>query len=265
MNYTFQDSVRVNQWCLPAQRDRRRCCCVAVDGQLPDRPDLAIYSQDEQFASGLVPTWDNPDILTNYWSPFRLMPETSVTVRNLSPSAAAANAQVLLFISTFGLGVPQALLSSQTVSLAPGQSATLLFPLSQAILNAADQRIGSHVRIIHPSDRRPLNNAGSQVLADAYTSANGRSFSVTFPVMNSLSTPQEITVGALPNMLSATVAPATRPFNPLEQVTATLTLQVPAALHGTPTAPAREDASVVAYGADGRVIGGLTYVIWIDD
>lgn len=252
-------------WCSPPPKTRRSCCCVAVDGPPPQRPDLAIYSQEEQLALGVPPTWDSPDILTNYWSPFRLMPEVNVSVRNLSATAFAANAQIALFISQFGIGMPQSLLSAIVVSLAPGQSTTLLFPLTQAILNAPDQRIGTYVRITHPSDIHLINNKGAQLLADAYTSAVGRSFAVTFPVMNPLATAQQITLSVLPNVLNASVQPAVRVFNPLEQVIATLNLQAPNSIHGSPGGAVREDATVVAYGADGKLIGGLTYVIWIDN
>lgn len=186
-------------------------------------------------------------------------------MRNLSPTAAAVNGQVLLYTSLFGLGMPQSLLSAIAVSLAPGQSNTLLFPLTQAILNGTDQRIGTYVRIVHPSDRHLINNRGAQLLADAYCSAVGRSFSVTFPVMNPLSTSQQITLSMLPNVLNAVVQPATRVFNPLEQIIATLNLQVPGSLHGTAGTPIRQDATVAAYGADGNLIGGLTYVVWIDN
>jgi hypothetical protein len=260
------DSTRTSKaWCSPPRIERRKCCCVAVDGPPPDRPDLAIYSQDEQLANGAVPTWDSPDILTNYWSPFKLMPETSVTVRNLSPSANAVNVLVSLSTSAFGLGTARSFMSSQIVSLAPTQASTLLFPMTQALLNSADQRIGVYVTITHPHDRRAINNTGAQLLADAYTSSSGRNFGVTFPIVNPLSTPQQITVAAFPNALSANVTPNVRTFSPLEQVMATMTLIVPSTLHGTPTAPGRQDVTVVAYGGDGRLIGGLTYVIWIDD
>jgi hypothetical protein len=238
---------------------------LRVDGPPPDRPDLAIYSQDEQFASGAAPTWDNPDLLTNYWNPFKLLAEISVTVRNLSPTASAVNGQVSVYISTFGLGMPRQLLSSQALSLPPGQQATLLYPLSQAILNAAEQRIGTYVTISHPHDARGINNAGAQLIADAFISVVGRSFGVTFPVMNPVAAPQVLTLGVLPNDLNAVISPATRAFAPLEQIMATLTLQVPGSIHGAPGAAARRDATTVARGADGKVIGGLTYVIWIDN
>jgi hypothetical protein len=251
--------------CAPTRKDPDRLsCCVHIDGPPPNRPDLAIYSQDEQFASNVVPTWDNPDILTNRWTPFGLYPETSVAVRNLSAVASAVNAQVSLFTSAFGLGMPRSLLSSQTITLAPGQASTLLFPLSQAILLAGDQRIGTYVSIVHPYDMRPINNAGAQLLADAYTSARGRSFGVTFPVMNPQAAGQQLTLSALPNQLNAIVAPATRLYAPFEQIVATLAIEVPAAVHGSAAAPVRSDVSIVARDADGAVIGGLTYVIWID-
>ena len=59
-----------------------------------------------------------------------------------------------------------------------------------------------------------------------------------------------------------TVAPS---FAPLEQIVASLAVQVAGAIHGAPGAAARRDVTVIARGADGRVIGGLTYVIWIDN
>jgi hypothetical protein len=235
-----------------------------VDGPPPDRPDLAIYSQDEQLALGVGPTWDNPDMVTNFWNPFKLLPETSVTVKNLSPKASAVNGQVSLYTSEFGLGMPQTLLSSKAVNLGPSQQAVLLFPLSQAVLGLADQRIGTYVRIDHPYDANPINNTGSQLIADAYTSAVGRALSVTFPVRNPLASPQQITLSALPNELSAGITPATRAFAPLEQIVATLAVQVPAAIQGSPGAEARRDVTIIARGAAGEVIGGLTYVIWID-
>ena len=253
-------------WCAPPRKDpEKHCCCVHVDGPPPDRPDLAIYSQEEQFVLGTAPTWDSPDILTNQWTPFRLYPEVSVTVRNLSPTASAVNADVALYVSSFGIGMPRSLLSSQRINLGPQQQMSLLYPLSQAILNAPEQRIGTFVQITHPHDRRQINNLGGQHLADAYTSAAGRSFTVSFPVANPLATAQVISLSALPNQLNAVVAPASRAFAPLEQIMATLTLHAPAAMHGTPAAPVRLDATVVGRAADGSLLGGLTYVVFIDN
>ncbi|MBS0447624.1 MAG: hypothetical protein JSR59_16905 [Proteobacteria bacterium] len=259
------DSVS-RTWCTPQHKGPdRQSCCVRVDGAPPDRPDLAIYSQDEQFDLGVAPTWDNPDILTNQWGPFRLLPEVSVTVRNLSSTASAVNADVALYISSFGIGVPRSLLSIQRINLAPQQQTTLLFPLNQAILDAAEQRIGTLVQITHPHDRKRINNLGSQYLADAYASVAGRTFTVSFPVMNPLASAQVISLGVLPNQLSAVVVPASQTLAPLEQIVATLALQIPAAVHGTPSAPTRLDATLVGRSADGSLLGGLTYVVFVDN
>jgi hypothetical protein len=252
--------------CSPGPQDRRHGCCIAVSTPTIDRPDLATYSQLEQLAGGNAPTWDSPDIVTNYWNPFQLMPSSTVTVRNLSATAAASNVNVLFYTAPFGIGLPWQLLASQPqVALGPGQATTLSYPLPQSLLTAADQRLATYVRIIHPADTHLINNTGYQSIADAFTSVEGRSFAVTFPVCNPLATPQTLSLSVLPNMLGAVISPATYAFSPLEQIMATLAINVPAALHGTPAASVRQDATVVAYGADGGLIGGLTYVIWIDN
>lgn len=254
-------------WCHPPSTSPGRdCCCIMVDGPPPNRPDLAIYSQDEQFVLGVAPTWDNPDIMTNQWNPFKLYSEISVTIKNRSPTVGAVNGTLSLYISQFGLGMPRTHLSSQVVSVGPSQQVGLLFPLPQTVLGWADQRIGTYVRIDHPYDSIAINNTGSQLLADAFTSSVGRTFSVTFPVRNPLNSPQQITLSALPNELSAMITPPTRGFAPLEQIVASLELQVPGAIHRSPSGvDERRDVTVIARGAAGEVIGGLTYVIWIDN
>jgi hypothetical protein len=256
--------MRWPRWC-PRPHDRRGACCAHIGDPPPDRPDLATYSQEEQLTLGVSPTWDNPDMLTNWWRPFTLMPETVVTVRNLSSRASAVNAHVSLSTSIFGLGMPRVLLGMYSLSLAPSQQRTVLFPLPQATLNAPDQRIGTYVRIDHPHDARAINNAGQQLLADAFTTSSGRAFTVTFPVRNPLGVSQAITLAALANDLSAVVMPGSHLFAPLEQRTATLGVSVPGTLHGTVPAPLRRDVTIVGRNQDGTLLGGLTYVIWIDD
>ena len=252
--------------CAPRrQRPTGTDCCLTPAGPPPDRPDLATYSQREQFALGNAPTWDSPDILSNYWNPFRLMPEISVTVRNLSPTATAVNGQVLVSVGTFGIGQPRTPLGAQLVTLAPGQQTTLLYPLPQAVINAAEQRIGVKVSVAHPYDAKEINNAGAQLLADVYTSAAGRNISVDFPVVNPLSAPQTLSLQVLPNLLGATVTPAAPSLGPSEQIMATLHMHVPAAMHGTGAAPVRADVTVVGRDGAGALIDGLTYVVWVDN
>jgi hypothetical protein len=253
-------------WCQASSNSSGRdCCCVTVDGPPPIRPDLAIYSQDEQIALGVAPTWNSPDMVTNMMNPLRLLPEIGVAVKNLSLRAAAINGQVSLYISEFGLGMPQSLVSSQVINLGPSQQALLQFPLSQSVLAQADQRIGTYVRIDHPYDSTPNNNSGAQLIAEASTRVMGRAFSVTFPVRNPLDSPQQITLDVLPNALGAAITPAVRAFAPQEQIVATLAIQVPAATHGAPGAEVQSDVTVIARGAAGELIGGLTYLVWIDD
>lgn len=265
---SVREAVQIERptWCWPSpglDPDSRHCCVQTE--QPPRGPDLATYSQDEQFALGNAPTWDSPDIITNFWNPFHLEPEAQVTVRNLSPDVSAVNAQIAVFVSSFGIGMQRSMLSSLTINLAPGQQQTLLFPLTQALLNAADQRIATFVVITHPYDVKLINNRGSQLLADAYTSNVGRSFSVTFPVLNNSASAQSIALSALPNAISATVTPANASYAPMEQKVATLSIVVPSGIHGTGGAAVRQDATVVGRAADGSLINGLTYVVWIDD
>jgi hypothetical protein len=253
-------------YCEPRRQDSTASrCCFTPYGPPPDPPDLAIYSQSEQFALGIPPTWDSPDILTNFWNPFRLMPESTVTVRNLSPTVSAVNGQVLFSVATFGIGQPFSLLGTQIVTLAPGQQTNLTFPFPQSVLNAAEQRIAVHVRLVHPFDGKAINNEGSQLLADAYTSQSGRSFSVSFPIVNPRATAQQISLQVLPNQLSAVVTPGSQVFAPLQQFGASLQLQVPSGVHGTSASPVRLDATIVGRDGSGEILGGLTYVVWVDN
>jgi hypothetical protein len=249
--------------CSPLHRDRRPACCIAIS-QPPERPDLATYSQDEQFALGLEPSWDSPDILTNSWSPWRLLPETSVRVRNLSPKASAVGLLVALMTSPFGLGMERTAAAAQKLSLAPLQEERLLFAMTQATL-AGEQRLGVHVAIEHPSDVHLLNNHGAQIACGEVTSAVGRSPRLSFPVRNPLAISQQISLSVLPNNLSAVVSPALHDFGPLEQIQATLDVVVSAALHGTAALDVIREATVTARGQDGSVIDGLTYLVGIDD
>jgi hypothetical protein len=52
---------------------------------------------------------------------------------------------------------------------------------------------------------------------------------------------------------------------PLQQIMATLTVHVPTAVHGSSASPVRMDATVVGRDSSGKVLDGLTFVIWVDD
>lgn len=206
-----------------------------------------------------MPTWDSPDIVTNFFVPWKLKTETEVTVRNLSPTASAVNTQVSLYTAPHGLGMQGMLLSAKVVTLAPGAQATLFFPLSQALLGG-DQRIGTRVQIQHPHDRVLINSRGGQQIAGMTTKESGRNPTLHFPVQNASSSPRPITLTVLANSLSGVVTPGVHAFAPWEQIQASLKIHIPASLHDTV-----ERVTVVAWAPDGSAIDGLTYVVTVND
>jgi len=250
-------------WCRPLKRKERSCCCLAIENP-PERPDPASYSQEEQFALGSIATWNSPDITTNNWSPFRLRLEAEVKVRNLSAIASAVNVLVHLFTSQFGIGIQRSLLSTKMINLAALQELTLLFPFSQSILNGP-QTIGVYTKIEHSSDSSLINNNGAQVHHGVMTSESGRGFQFAFPVLNNQGTARQISLSVLPNDLGASVSPGVRNCAAWEQYMAHVILTVPSTTHGTPDAYVQKEVTIVGRYEDGSLIGGLTYVVRIDD
>ncbi|TMI99382.1 MAG: hypothetical protein E6G97_22580 [Alphaproteobacteria bacterium] len=245
-------------WCRPFRPRPRGACCVTVS-KPPERPDPAIYSQNQQIQAGQIPTWDSPDIVTNRFVPWTLHAETEVTVRNLSPLVAAVNTQVQLSVSAFGIGLSETPLSAQIVTLAPAAAMTLKFPLTQDILKG-DQSIAVFVDLYHPNDLVAINSHGAQAISGFDTKSAGRHVTRHFPVANPTGAAQLISLAALPNNLAATVAPASHTFAPFEQISASLTVTVPAGMHN-----AEERVTVIAHGAGGSVVGGVTFVVTVND
>jgi hypothetical protein len=119
--------------CRPEKRPERPGCCMFLGKNDPVLyPDPGLYSQAEQIALGNVPDWDNPDIVTNDWSPFHLMPESKITIHNYSSTVSAVNTLVHFSISPFGIGMPRTLIASKQLSLAPASQIDLFYPLPQA-------------------------------------------------------------------------------------------------------------------------------------
>ena len=254
----------LGRWCRPPHRyPPSRCSCLHMPDP-PKRPDPAIYSQEEQLALGVAPTWNPDDITTNQRRPWTLLQESLATVRNLSTDASAINTLVNFFTSPLGIGTQRTLLSSFTVNLAPGQAIELKFPMTQALL-AGDPRIGAHVVIDHPDDARRINNRGSQTVFGVFTTDVGRTLQFQFPVLNNAGSPRQIMLAVLANDLGAFVQPAVHSFAPWEQILVTLRAQVPPTLHGSPEAELRRDVTVIGWGPGGALIDGLTFVVRIDD
>lgn len=249
--------------CRPTRRPSRGSCCVHLE-EPPDRPDPAIYSQAERLGSGIEASWNSPDITTNFWSPWRLMPEPEVVVRNLSPSASAVGVQVQIKIAPFGIGTPKTPISAQVLNLAPSEERKLVFALPQSVLTG-DPHVGVFVEIAHSVDKNVANNRGDQVIDGVFTSEAGRSLTFKFPVRNDEPQPRTLTLATLGNDLGAAVFPASHSFSPFEQIVATLTAHVPSALHGTPGSDIRREVTVVARDGAGRLVGGVTFIVRIDE
>lgn len=249
--------------CRPRHRTEPDACCVRPDVPI-DRPDPAIYSQKQVLSTGGTPTWDSPDIFTNWWHPWKLMPESRVTVRNLSTTASAANVQVQVSFSAFGIGMPVTALSSIAVSLAPLASTELLFPLTQAMLGG-DQKVSVFVRLIASSDAEPGNNEGEQAILSSLTSYAGRVIEFDIPVRNAAPYPRSMSFVTFANTLGFTVNPSSYNFGPLEQIVVRGRITVDPGIHGTSNNWKRQDATMAAFAAGGELVGGITYVVHIDD
>jgi hypothetical protein len=241
----------------------RGCGCVAIRDTPIERPDLAIYSQLEEIAASRPPSWDSPDIVTNDWGPFRLRTEASVKVRNLSGSTFAANARVHYYTSPFGIGTRRTLRLTRVVSLAPSSEVDLVFPLTQELLSG-DPRTGVHIVIEHPTDERPINNAGSQVHDGGFTTESGRSFSVAVPVVNDTGVSRRIDLAVLPTDLVASVAPLSHVFGPYEQIVATLAITVPPFIVGSPAIEISRAVTVIGRMPGGELVGGATRLLRIN-
>ncbi|WP_315822603.1 hypothetical protein [Paraflavitalea speifideaquila] len=218
---------------------------------------MAIYSQVEVLQGGGVPSWNSPDITTNNWGPFTLLPEAKVVVRNISPTVPAVNALVHYYISPFGIGTIEQLFATKMISLGPASQVELNFPLDQSTLNG-DQRAGVHIKIQHPNDPNLINNYGSQVHDGSFTTESGRNFSMHIPVLNNSNFSRQIFLSVLPTDLVASISPASHFFAPHEQFLATLHVEVPGFLQGTPAAYIEKEVSVIGRLADSSLVGGVT-------
>jgi hypothetical protein len=155
-NPSFFDSSR-GIFCRPPQRRQsKKNCCLQVNTPV-ERPDPAIYSQQEQFNLGSQPSWNSPDITTNFVGQNKLLPEAEIAIRNRSTTVPAIGVQVNAFVSRFGIGFPRSFIGASVVNLVPTQLLSLKIPFPQAVLQG-EQRLSFFVRLEHPSDSNLINN-----------------------------------------------------------------------------------------------------------
>lgn len=239
-------------------------CCVHIGHDEPiATPDLATYSQAEEMALGRHPRWDSPDIITNAWGPFRLLPEAKVNVRNISPTVSAVNVLVHFYSTPFGIGMPRTLLQTRKLSISPTEEVQLTFPLDSATLSG-DPRVGVVVALEHPYDANKINNHGEQIHQGSFTSEAGRLINATLPVLNSETVSQTLSFELLPTDLPTVISPVVRTLAPGEQVVLSLRISVPTSLSGS-TGYIEKSVTVIAKRTDGSLFGGATYVVRVND
>lgn len=257
-------AVRQNERCDWRTKPKRpHCSCVHTDHP-PKRPDPAIYSQLQLLSSGLATSWESPDIQTNWWDDWRFMDSIQVRVRNESNEASAVNTLVQVRWAPFGIGTTFSSLGDQMISLGYAPDAKdLAFPINEAV-RALGNDVSIEVRIAHPHDKVADNNLGYQAIHGVRTSQVGRTPSMQFAVVNASAAAETITLVVLANDIGGAVTPVSRVFAPGEQITATLSANVPAAIVPPPGDFILKDATVVGYDSSGRVLGGVTLLVRID-
>lgn len=248
----------VSRACVPRRKTPVGCCArVRTDIKFPDP---AIYSQDESLASGVEPSWDSPDIISNDRWPWVLRPDLEVTVHNRSPSASAINTVVQIHYSDFGIGMPRTQHTVTMTSIGPSSARTLVAPMGDDLLNGDPSR-GFFVRISHPHDEQQLNNVGEQVHTAVQTSESGRTGQISFPVRNPTGVPGNVGLSVMANDIGGVVSPGVLSLAPFAQSLATLRWSVPGHLPGAE--PVERRLTVVAR-LDGGLLGGLTLIVDID-
>lgn len=243
--------------CGGKQRSPAAKCNSLIVKEEVKKPDLAIYSQEEALQKGIIPTWNNPDILgTNQ--------EVFVRIRNLSPTVPAINALVHLYTSPYGIGTKKELKLTKVINLAAGAQTELIFPLDNET-QAGNRLAGRHIRIEHPYDSKRVNNFGSRCNDIITVGHSEREWSVLFPVVNDSAFSREIKLSLMPSEFIASISPSSYLFSSHEQIIATLRIQIPDFLRGANTGSSLPSVTVIGRLSDGELIGGITKEFLITD
>lgn len=125
--------------------------------------------------------------------------------------------------------------------------------------------MGVYTKIEHSADSKLINNNGAQVHHGVMTSESGRNFTFQFPVINAQNAAGQVNLSVMPNDLGGTISPASKSCAPWEQFMATVKFNVPGTIHGTPAAYVEKEVTIVGRFGNGSLIGGVTYVVRIDD
>ena len=254
--------ARDRRVCSPlVRRERAPDCCFTPSSE-PKCPDPAIYSQLEILERGLTTrlSWNSPDINTNA-QPRKLDREAVIVVHNLSTIASAANVRIDVHVHRFGIGFDREMIGGSLLSIPPAAQTVFTAPYPQNT-TAGEQRIGIEVRITHSTDADTGNNVGFQAIDWLATSAIGKAFTIDFPVRNPSAGTQVIHVQAGPvdaglSVSSPVSAPAFAPFEE-RSLSADVTV-----LPGITSF--QREATFMAFGGSGELIGGVAFVINVDN
>ena len=249
--------------CIPFKRYGKSTCCVSLE-KPPDKPDPAIYTQQEIISQGMMPTWNNPDIITNHWDPWTLDKIPTATVRNLSGTVGAINVQVTFSYAQFGIGFNRIPVASHVINLPPGGEQTLDFTLSPAVA-AGPPFLSTWVNIVPSADKRSTNNEGLQTIYGAHSTTDGRNPVFNFPVFNNSSVARHVSLVTYANELAAQVTPASFLLAAFEQKMISIHLHVPPGMHAAAADNLMKEATIAAFLPNGQLLGGVTYIIKIDN
>ena len=260
--------MRRRKFCSPVRKWPSYGGCRLKINIPAGKPEVAIYSQIEEYTNGRQPTWDSPDIDTYHGSADKvpkLLDPLIARIKNLSEVGPATNALIHCEIGEFGIGTISSRIGTQMVSIKELEQVELSFPLPPGTVNG-EQRITSHINIDLPGDLNPINNYGSQITYGGYSSVIGRDTVFDFPLLNNSGTARDFSLAVLQNDLAARVEPQDLTLAPFEQRQIRLFCTVPASVHpDIPSGVVRMEATVMCLTTDGRLYGGVTFFVLVDN
>jgi len=241
----------------------------------PDRPNPAIYGQAPRLSAGLQATWDNPDI-TLFGTPSYgggawefdlagMVNPASISIHNLSTTAAAINTRVAVSLGYAGIGVSRIPVVTQLLSLAAGETRAISVPLFPPYINVDINGLrrssrALFVEISHPYDADTANNYGegalNLVLIDRRDAAGavivGFGPDIPITLENNTAAPLVHVLSVEPNVVAAQISPAQVTVAAGSIGTAQLSYTLPV------TSPFETSVTVIARDLQGNLLGGLT-------
>lgn len=245
----------------------RRDCCIQVPPEIVKDPDPATYSQKQAYQLGTFPTFNSPDINTVFVWPLRPIDKLSVTLRNLSTEASAAQTRVELHWSAWGIGLPRTPIASTFADLAragfSGSVQTVSVATPTEVKDAG--RYGIFAKIFHPFDKDWTNNEGEQTV-EGFQTSQGRNRQFVIPVRNpSPSTATiSLSVGPPPVVPWVTLVPGVVTLAPGAQTNVMASVAIPAAIPPSPPGTLISATIDVLATIGGQYLGGVSILVLFD-